>query len=40
MVRRPRWLTVEKARSAFRSSLNSAISAPSTIVTRPVVATM
>jgi hypothetical protein len=40
IVKRPRWLTVENANSAFRSSLNSAISAPSTIVTRPVVATM
>ena len=40
MVSRPRWLTVENASSAFRSSLKSAISAPSTMVTRPVVATM
>jgi hypothetical protein len=40
MVIRPRWLTVEKASSALRSSLNSAILAPITMVIRPAVATI
>ena len=39
MVIRPRWLTVEKASSPFRSSLKIAISAAITMVIRPVVAT-
>ena len=40
MVMRPRWLTVENARSAFRSSLNSAILAPISMVISPVEATI
>ena len=40
MVIRPRWLTVENASSALRSSLNSAIFAAITMVIRPVVATI
>ena len=40
MVIRPRWLTVEKAKSAFKSCLNSAINAPSTMVTSPAVVTI
>ena len=38
-VTRPRWLTVEKASRPLRSSLNSAIQAPISMVIRPVVAT-
>ena len=40
MVMRPRWLTVEKARRAFKSCLNSAITAPKTMVIRPAVVTI
>ena len=40
MVIRPRWLTVEKASSALRSSLNSAIQAAISMVTRPVPVTI
>ncbi len=40
IVRRPRWLTVEKASSAFRSSLKIAIQAATTMVTRPVMETI
>ena len=40
MVISPRWLTVENASSAFRSSLNSAITAPISMVSKPVVATI
>ena len=40
IVVKPRWLTVEKARSAFRSSRNRAIHAPMSMVMRPAGATM
>ena len=40
IVIRPSWLTVEWASSAFRSSLNTAITAPTVIVISPVVATI
>ena len=36
----PRWLTVENASSALRSSLNSAIQAAITMVTRPAPVTI
>jgi hypothetical protein len=37
---RPRWLTVEKASSALRSSLKMAIQAPTSMVMRPAEVTM